>query len=176
MSLVSLDLPASLNVTGDTALPLAIRRVTITQLAPLFPTRPTGSFLSLGAMANGIGQTPPDEPLSPQRRDTAEGCRDRATSSREHADTMVCGNDRKIIEDSAASWSARADLLQRLETAARALLSVAVVPLSTAIRPIVIQPRERLNRECVFHSCRKWEATKCPSIRPEHGESGHTKS
>jgi hypothetical protein len=52
---------------------------------------------------------------SKPRRNTAEGCRERATSTLQHAQTMAAPTDRKLLGDSAASWTARADLLQRLE-------------------------------------------------------------
>lgn len=112
------------------------------QPAPLVPAPPTGSFLSLGTMTKVSDSTPSDAALPKPRRDTAEGCRDRATASRQHAGTMVCADDAKLLEDSAASWSARADLLQRLETAAKVLLTVTVAPVLTAITHIVVPPAD----------------------------------
>ena len=47
--------------------------------------------------------------------DTADGCRERAASDSVEAAAMDTANGRLKLEHSAASWTARADLLQRLE-------------------------------------------------------------
>lgn len=54
--------------------------------------------------------------LLKERRDTAEGCRDRATADLVQAGTMNTANGRHVLEKSAASWKARAELLQRIES------------------------------------------------------------
>ena len=48
-------------------------------------------------------------------RDTAQGCRDRATADLLQAITMNTANGRQVLEKSAASWAVRAELLQRIE-------------------------------------------------------------
>ncbi len=60
----------------------------------------------------------PDQPATPQARrveDTAAGCRDRAAASLEAAAAMDTVNGKTRMEASAATWTSRADLLQRLE-------------------------------------------------------------
>src|SRR5438309_2763222 len=59
---------------------------------------------------------PSPGPLLKQRRDTAAGCRDRATADLLQAVTMATAHGRRMLERSAASWNARAELLQRVET------------------------------------------------------------
>jgi hypothetical protein len=61
-------------------------------------------------------------PLPPRRRqsfrlpaDTASGCRDRAAADLLASAAMVAGNGRQRMEASAASWAARAELLQHDE-------------------------------------------------------------
>jgi hypothetical protein len=58
---------------------------------------------------------PSPGPLLKQRRDTADGCRDRATADLLEAVTMATAHGRQMLEKSAASWNARAELLQRME-------------------------------------------------------------
>ncbi|MEO5773545.1 MAG: hypothetical protein ABIQ32_05440 [Sphingomicrobium sp.] len=58
-------------------------------------------------------------------RDTAAGCRDRATADLLQALTMATGNGRKVLETSAASWTARGDMLQRIELGIEARLAKA---------------------------------------------------
>ena len=48
-------------------------------------------------------------------RDSAEACRERAASNLLEAVTMMTANQRTRLETSAASWTARADMLQRVE-------------------------------------------------------------
>ena len=50
------------------------------------------------------------------QRDTAAGCRERASADLLKAAPMLIANERARMEASAASWTARADLLERLET------------------------------------------------------------
>ena len=50
-----------------------------------------------------------------KREDTAEGCRLLASESRELAAAATNGHMRVSLERSASVWSARADLLTRLE-------------------------------------------------------------
>src|SRR4051812_46801379 len=72
---------------------------------------PEYSWISRGSTLN-----PSPGPLLKQRRDTAEGCRDRATADLLQAVTMATVHGRQMLESSAASWNARAELLQRVET------------------------------------------------------------
>jgi hypothetical protein len=53
---------------------------------------------------------------TPDRRETAEGCRDRAEADLLESVTMSTANGRRVLESSAASWTARAEMLQRIET------------------------------------------------------------
>lgn len=48
-------------------------------------------------------------------RDSAEACCDRAAANLLEAVTMMTANQRLRLETSAASWTARADMLQRVE-------------------------------------------------------------
>ena len=48
-------------------------------------------------------------------QDTAQGCRDRATADLLEAVTMATANGRLRMESSAASWTVRAQLLDRIE-------------------------------------------------------------
>jgi hypothetical protein len=50
-----------------------------------------------------------------QPADTAAGCRDRAAADLLAAATMTTRNGQLRMESSAACWSARADLLQRMD-------------------------------------------------------------
>ena len=58
-------------------------------------------------------------------QDTAVGCRSRAEVDLLASVTMAIANERIRLETSAASWTARANLLQRLEDGSAARLSVA---------------------------------------------------
>jgi len=61
--------------------------------------------------------TPPSsDPRTKDSRDTAEGCRDRASADLAQAGTMNTANGRQVLEKSAASWTTRAELLQRIES------------------------------------------------------------
>jgi hypothetical protein len=109
------------------------------------PNQPDDLLIPLGAMITGDDSELSVEPLLKQRRDTAAGCRDRAASSHQHAGTMTRTSDRMLLEDSAESWTARADLLQRLETANAAVMDVPVLPVLTGktnaqLPPIAASP------------------------------------
>jgi len=67
-------------------------------------------------ISHGSTLNPSPGPLLKQRRDTAEGCRDRATADLLQAVTMATAHGRQMLERSAASWNARAELLQRVES------------------------------------------------------------
>ncbi len=54
-------------------------------------------------------------PQSRRVEDTAAGCRDRAAASLAEAAGMDTVNGKTRLEASAATWTSRADLLQRLE-------------------------------------------------------------
>ena len=66
-------------------------------------------------ISRGSTLNPSPGPLLKQRRDTAAGCRDRATADLLQAVTMATAHGRRMLERSAASWNARADLLERVE-------------------------------------------------------------
>ena len=66
-------------------------------------------------VSEGSTLNPSPGPLLKQRRDTAEGCRDRATADLLEAVAMATAHSRQMLERSAASWNARADLLERVE-------------------------------------------------------------
>ncbi len=72
---------------------------------------------------NGLTHSFPAEvKASPKiyaRRDTAENCRERATADLLKSVTMMTANERLIMERSAASWSLRAALLERVEETAQ---------------------------------------------------------
>jgi hypothetical protein len=51
------------------------------------------------------------------RKDTAATCRERATADLLKSVTMLTANERLILERSAASWSMRAVLLERVKGA-----------------------------------------------------------
>lgn len=56
-----------------------------------------------------------DRPLQKKVEDTSTGCRDRAAASLVAAAAMDTLNGKARLEASAATWTARADLLLRLE-------------------------------------------------------------
>ena len=58
-------------------------------------------------------------------RDTAHGCRDRATADQVQALAASTANARRVLETSAASWTQRAELLQRIEASIEARLHAA---------------------------------------------------
>ena len=66
-------------------------------------------------------------PLRSQKApaDSVEGCRTRATADLVAAGTMATVNARRKLEHSAASWTARGDLLQRLDDSFEARRSLA---------------------------------------------------
>jgi hypothetical protein len=66
-------------------------------------------------ISNGSTLNPSPGPLLKERRDTAEGCRDRATADLLEAVTMATAHSRRMLERSAATWSKRAELLQGME-------------------------------------------------------------
>lgn len=72
--------------------------------------RPEHKWISGG---NNL-DTGPDR-LVKRMRDSAEGCRDRASANLLHAVTLLNDSDRKALEENAASWSARAVLLEQRE-------------------------------------------------------------
>jgi hypothetical protein len=54
-------------------------------------------------------------PKTPAKRDTAQSCRERASADLLKSVTMLTANERLILENSAAVWSLRAQLLERVE-------------------------------------------------------------
>ncbi len=71
---------------------------------------------------NGRTQYFPDEVRAsarmPEKRDTASSCRERASADLLKSVTMMTANERLILERSAAIWSLRAELLDRVEETA----------------------------------------------------------
>jgi hypothetical protein len=59
------------------------------------------------------------------KRDTSQTCRERASEDLLKSVTMLTANERLILERSAASWSLRAELLERVEGSARERLTSA---------------------------------------------------
>jgi hypothetical protein len=55
----------------------------------------------------------------PSKRDTASACRERASADLLRSLSMLTANERMILERSAASWTERAQLLDRVEGNAR---------------------------------------------------------
>jgi hypothetical protein len=76
---------------------------------------PEHAWISYGSTLN-----PSPGRLLKERRDTAEGCRDRATADLLQALTMNTANGRQVLEKSAASWTMRAEILQRIESGTEA--------------------------------------------------------
>lgn len=87
--------------------------------------RPEDAWISHGSTLN-----PSPGTLLKERRDTAQGCRDRATADLLEAVTMVTAHSRRMLERSAASWQVRAEVLQRVEAGIAARLTP--VPLTAA--------------------------------------------
>ena len=67
-------------------------------------------------MTQPLPHAQPAQQRSKDGRDTADGCRDRAAADLLQSETMNTANGRKVLETSAASWTQRAELLQRIET------------------------------------------------------------
>ena len=59
---------------------------------------------------------PAPQPRARDARDTAAGCRDKASADLLQSLAASTANGRRVLETSAASWTARAELLQRIET------------------------------------------------------------
>lgn len=88
---------------------------------PILPRQSTGSAaLKLSPehrwIHDGATANPAPQHRTKDSRDTAEGCRDRAAADLLQAVSMNTANGRKVLETSAASWTQRAELLQRIET------------------------------------------------------------
>lgn len=68
---------------------------------------------------NGLTHSFPMEvrasPKTPSKRDTAESCRERASADLLKSVAVMTANERRILENSAAIWSLRAELLERVE-------------------------------------------------------------
>ncbi len=75
--------------------------------------RPEHKWISDGSTLN-----PAPGQLLKRRRDTAQGCRDRAGANLLQAVTLASLSDRKALEENAANWTARAVLLRQLEVEA----------------------------------------------------------
>ena len=73
-------------------------------------------------MSGSLHSFPAEVRASPKmraKRDTADNCRERASADLLRSVTMRTANERMILERSAASWSERALLLERVEGTAR---------------------------------------------------------
>jgi hypothetical protein len=79
-----------------------------------YGARPEHKWISNGSTLN-----PSPGQLLKRRRDTAEGCRDRATESLLRSVTIAAAEDRQALEENAARWNARAELLDGEEVAKR---------------------------------------------------------
>lgn len=79
---------------------------------------PEDAWVSKGSTLN-----PSPGKLLKERRDTSEGCRDRATADLLEAATMATAHSRQMLERSAASWTARSEMLQRVEAGISARLA-----------------------------------------------------
>jgi hypothetical protein len=63
-------------------------------------------------------RTPSTSPKVWGKRDTSDNCRERAAADLLKSVTMLTANERLILEQSAASWTLRADMLEGLECTA----------------------------------------------------------
>lgn len=92
---------------------------------PVEPTVPAATALPRpGWLAEG--ETPGPAPrVQKDRRDTAAGCRDRATADLASALAASTANGRRVLETSAAHWTSRAELMERIETGIEARLAAA---------------------------------------------------
>jgi hypothetical protein len=80
--------------------------------------RPEHAWISEGSTLN-----PSPGKLLKERRDTVQGCRDRATADLLEAVTMATDHSRQMLERSTASWTARSEMLQRVEAGIAARLT-----------------------------------------------------
>jgi hypothetical protein len=98
--------------------------MSMTQSLPLLDAKAIGGSSAAPPehpwISHGSTLNPSPGRLLKERRDTAEGCRDRATADLLQAQTMNTANGRQVLEKSAASWTTRAELLQRIESGAEA--------------------------------------------------------
>jgi hypothetical protein len=77
----------------------------------------------------------PARPVSRKREDTSLGCREMAAADHVRADATDTEHMRVRMESSADAWTARADMLQRLERSQDARLAAAAAPDSTEEAP-----------------------------------------
>jgi hypothetical protein len=94
--------------------------MSMTQYVPPYvPIETDRSSSALAAehrwISKGSTLNPAPGALQKERRDTAEGCCDRAAADLLEAVSMTTAHSRQMLERSAASWSARAELLLRIE-------------------------------------------------------------
>lgn len=99
---------------------------------PIFPAgtpdrsaapSPERRWLTEGETMNPGPRTQTPRTHVKDTRDTALGCRDRATADLVQSLAATTANGRRVLETSAASWGARAELLQRIETGIEARLA-----------------------------------------------------
>jgi hypothetical protein len=79
----------------------------------------------IGSISPVVAQAPREK----DARETSSGCRERADADLLRAGAMETVNGREVFEKSAASWTKRADMLQRIETGIEARLTT---PATTA--------------------------------------------
>ncbi len=83
-----------------------------------FDSMPLASRSATGPAETRAPKRPAATPAARARRDkreTAAGCRERASADLLKSVPMLIANERARMESSAASWTARAELLERLE-------------------------------------------------------------
>ena len=112
----------------------------------------TARSVNEGGRTGPAGEAPPPQ-LTRARSfnkistDTPDGCRTRATADLASAVLMDTENGRRRLEHSAATWYARADLIQRLDdsfaarqAAAAAMWAAGESPIAKGRRPAVQEP------------------------------------
>lgn len=100
----------------------------MSQSNPNSPNKPdciadSSSPMLDGWVSKGETSNPAPGHRTKDSRDTAAGCRDRASADLVEAITMNTANGRQVLEKSAASWTKRAELLQRIESGIEARTS-----------------------------------------------------
>lgn len=108
--------------------------------APIPPHRPapkTAAAPEHRWISDGSTLNPAPGHLQKLRRDTAEGCRERASATLLESLTAHGSAARRLLEQSAASWTLRADHLQDadLRTPFKALIDRAILTETAAIEP-----------------------------------------
>ena len=112
----------------------------------------TERLVNEGGRTAPAGEAPPPQltrarSFNKMATDTPDGCRTRATADLASAVLMDTENGRRRLEHSAATWYARADLIQRLDdsfaarqAAAAAMWDAGEAPIAKRRRPMVQEP------------------------------------